>query len=49
MSDRFTGFLERALSRQEATNASFQEALEKLVETVKDNATLLNRILEKMN
>jgi hypothetical protein len=49
ISDRFTNFLEGSLSRQEATNASFQTAIERLVETVKDNSALLNRILESVN
>lgn len=48
ISDRFTTFLESALGRQEATNATFQIALERLVESVQDNTALLNRIRESI-
>jgi hypothetical protein len=48
ITDRFTGFLEGALGRQEQINHSFQTALENLNENVRDNSALLGRVIEKM-
>jgi hypothetical protein len=48
ITDRFTGFLEGAVTRQEATNKSFREVLEKLVATVDDNSSVLTRILDQV-
>ncbi len=48
MSDRFTGFLEASLAKQEQVNSSFQVAIEGLIENVRDNSVLLNRVIEKV-
>jgi hypothetical protein len=48
VTDRFTGFLEGALARQEEVNVGFQQAIESLNENVRDNSALLGRVLEKL-
>jgi hypothetical protein len=48
VSDRFTSFLERSLQRQEESNNAFQQALENLVENVRENSALLGRVIEKL-
>jgi hypothetical protein len=48
ISERFTTYLEGALSRQEEINRKFQVALDNLVENVRDNSALLNRVVERL-
>lgn len=48
MADRFTGFLEGALARQQEVNAKFTATLEQLVDNVRENSLLLNRVVERL-
>lgn len=48
MTDRFVGFLEASLLRQEAVNQGFQKAMEDLTENVRENSTLLARLSERV-
>lgn len=46
--ERFMGFLEGAMKRQEQVNDHFQAALERLGDNVRENSTLLSRIAERI-
>lgn len=46
--ERFVGFLESALHRQEDLNSQFQGALEGLSDNVRDNSAVLQRVAERL-
>jgi hypothetical protein len=48
LSDRFTGFLESSLARQEDVNRGFKDAIESLNQTVRDNCALIGRVIERL-
>lgn len=47
MVDRFIGFLEESVRRQEEVNTRFQSALDRLTDSVQENSAMLARITEK--
>ncbi len=49
MTERFVGFLESSLRRQEQVNAQFESALEQLTVNVRENSALLSRVAERIH
>jgi hypothetical protein len=47
--DRFVGFLEGAIQRQEELNARFQCTLEHLGESVRESSVLIKQIAQRMD
>jgi hypothetical protein len=48
MTDRFVTFLEGSIRRQEDINRGFQEAIDQLAISVKENSHLMARIAERL-
>ena len=49
MVDRFIGFLEESVRRQEEVNDRFQGAIDRLTESVQENSAMLGRMGERMH
>lgn len=47
--DRFIGYLEHAMERQEAINSRFQSTIESLGANVRENSVLLARVAERLD
>lgn len=48
ITERFVGYLEDALKRQEAINERFEHTIAQLSESVRENSALLARVVERM-
>jgi hypothetical protein len=49
LTERFVGFLEESLRRQEEATTNFEAALESLACNVRENSALISRVAERMN
>lgn len=49
LTERFVGFLEESLRRQEEATTNFEAALESLSCNVRENSALISRVAERMN
>lgn len=47
LTERFVGFLEESLRRQEESTANFEAALESLASNVRENSALVARLAER--
>lgn len=48
LADRFIGFLEESVRRQEEVNDRFQVAIDRLTESVQENSAMLGRMGERL-
>lgn len=48
LTERFVGFLEESLRRQEESTENFEAALESLSSNVRENSALISRVAERM-
>lgn len=48
MTDRFVGFLEETVRRQEPANERFQVSLERLADNVRENSAILAKMGERL-
>lgn len=48
MTERFVGFLEESIRRQESVNAGFRNAIERLTNSLRENSQILLRLDERL-